>query len=434
MKTKKLLCVILLFNTLILSAQTNFTRDPMNPILTGTSTTITNICDPSVLYDNGTFKMWAGCVESDVNYASICYSESLDGTNWTTPIIVFSPSNASGAWDNSKVEIPTVIKDTTESDTLKRYKMWYGGADSLAPNVVDSMGYAYSHNGINWTRLPAAQSPFGQDGLVLEPGLVDGDAGVVSDPTALKIGSTYHVWYNSFGSGDSIYISHATTPDGINWTRDVSNPILSPTVPWENYGTGTISADVSHPTVMWDGSQFQMWYGSFDSTIFVRYDGIGYASSPDGTNWIKDVSNPVFTPDLSKPGEQIGMSSGPSVVLVGNTYHLFYCAIDNLATRNILHASGLSVTGVSENKNNVESSAIIYPNPFSKSALLVFQNQNNTPHILSIYNLQGQLVQSKTNITTNQIKIKRNGLTDGLYFFELQSHHKIRATGKLLVK
>lgn len=428
---KTLLTFITSLGMVSVVAQTNFIRDPLNPVLTGASTTITNICDPSVLYDNGMFRMWTGCVESDINFASICYSESNDGTNWTTPIIVFSPSNIAGAWDNSKTEIPTVIKDTTESDTLKRYKMWYGGADSLAPDVVDSMGYAYSYNGINWTRLPAAQSPFGQDGLVLEPGFTNGDAGIVSDPAALKVGSTYHVWYNSFGSGDSLYISHVTSLDGINWTRDSSNPVLSPTETWENYGTGTISADVSHPTVRWDGVQFQMWYGSFDSTIFMRYDGIGYATSPEGTIWTKDVGNPIFTPDFAEPGEQFGISTGPSVVMVGNTYHLFYCAINNLAVRNVLHASG-SVTGISENKEAYK--VRIYPNPAGETALLVFRNPNNTPHTFSMYNLQGQLVHFLSNVKTNQIEIKRNGLVGGYYFIELQSIDGVRTTSKLLFK
>ena len=376
--------------------------------------------------------MWAGCVESNVSYASVCYSESSDGTNWSTPVIVFSPSNAIGAWDNSKTEIPTVIKDTTESDTLKRYKMWYGGADSLAPNVVDSIGYAYSHDGINWTRLPAAQSPFGRAGLVFEPGFTNGDAGVVSDPTALKVGSTYHLWYNSFGSGDSLYISHATSLDGVNWIRDVSNPVLSPGEPWENYGTGMISADVSHPSVRWNGSQFQMWYGSFDSTLFVRYDGIGYATSPDGTNWTKDVNNPVFIPDLTKTGEQIGISSGPGVVLAGNIYHLFYCAIDSSATRNILHATSSPLVGVPEKHESRDFA--IYPNPFSETSHLVFQNPNGIPHSLSMYNMQGLLVMSMTNIRTNTIEINRNGLTNGLYFYELQTNYRVGAKGKVLIK
>jgi len=412
-------------------AQTNFSRDAMNPVLTGVNTNITNICDPSVLYDNGMFRMWAGCVESDVTFASVCYSESTDGTNWTTPIIVFSPSNVPGAWDNSKTEIPTVIKDPTESDPLKRYKMWYGGADLLAPDVVDSMGYAYSEDGISWTRLPAAQSPFGKDGLVLEPGIVNGDAGVVSDPTVLKVGSIYHVWYNSFGSGDSLYISHATSPDGINWNRDPENPVLSPTEIWEGKGTGTIAADVSHPSVLWDGSEYKMWYGSFDSTDFVRYDGIGFATSADGSIWTKYNANPIFTPDLTKPGEQIGISSGPGVVLVGSEYHLFYCAINDAAVRNILHANGL-VTGIEEKLR--ENDTILYPNPFSGRTTLKFDNPDKELHSLTIYNMSGKVLQVINNIKTETVEIELKGLPSGLFLFKLRSIYGVEATGKLIIE
>ncbi len=287
---KDKLIIILSFLTVIYTnqsfAQYDWTRDSNNPVLTGSSTAISHICDPSVIYDydENKFKLWAGCVESNVTYASICYSESIDGSNWTVPIIIFSPSSVAEEWDNSKTEIPTVILDTTELDTLKRYKMWYGGADSLNPDLI-KIGYAYSHDGITWIRLPAAQSPHNKDGLVMIPGFTVGDAGVLSDPTAIKVNGIFHIWYNSFGTTNNILISHATSTDGINWTKDVSNPVMVPNVSWENYGPNVITEDVSHPSVIIDSStsEFLMCYGSFDSTIFETYTGLGYARSVDGT-------------------------------------------------------------------------------------------------------------------------------------------------------
>lgn len=330
-------CFTLLFNSITV-AQYTWTRDAANPVVTGASTTIQHLADPCVIYDSGLFRMWTGCVESDPTFASVCYSESTDGTTWVSPVIVFSPSSDTAAWDNQKTEIPTVIKDTSESDPQKRYKMWYGGADSAGPDLT-KIGYAYSPDGLTWTRVPAAQSPHGEDGLVMIPGFTIGDAGVVSDPTAIKIGGVYHLWYNSFGASNDVLISHATSTDGFNWDKDISNPVIIPTEPWEDFGPGGITADVAQPTVMIHptSGDFFMSYGSFDSTVFERYDGFGYATSTDGTNWIKDAGNPFFLPDILKPGEEIGIHAN-SIVYVNCTYHMFYGGVNNLGIRNILHA------------------------------------------------------------------------------------------------
>lgn len=315
---------------------THWNRDPANPIANGDGTVIAHVCDPTVIYHEDTFRLWASCVGEDHNYASICYAESDDGSMWSPLMIVFRPG-ASGAWDGQKVEVPTVILDDTEKDLARRYKMWYGGADAKGPNLT-KIGYATSPDGITWTRIPAEQSLDGAEGLVMIPGATVGDAGIVSDPTVLKKGDMFHMWFNSFGSNEDILISYATSLDGIHWTKFAGNPVLRPAPnSWEAGGPGAIREDVSHPTVRWNGSAFAMWYGSFDATNKETYSGIGYAASPDGVAWTKEPG-PVFMPDTSSPGEEIGLSTGPSVLYVNDTYHLYYCGVDAQAWRVINHA------------------------------------------------------------------------------------------------
>ncbi|MGI9545276.1 MAG: hypothetical protein ACR2MX_18580, partial [Cyclobacteriaceae bacterium] len=178
-------------------------------------------------------------------------------------------------------------------------------------------------------------------GLVMEPGFSIGDAGVVSDPTAYIKNGTYHIWYNSFGSSNDILISHAVSTNGYDWDKDNSNPIMTPNLAWEREGPKDITEDVSHPVVMLEPAtgKFLMWYGSFDNSENETYSGLGFATSDDGSNWIKDPGNPIFVPDTSKSGEELGISTGPAVVHKDGTYHLFYSAANNDGLRVINHAT-----------------------------------------------------------------------------------------------
>jgi len=76
----------------------------------------------------------------------------------------------------------------------------------------------------------------------------------------------------------------------------------------------------------------------------------------------------------------------------------------------------------------------IYPNPFENYATFEFYNPNKETHHLLIYNVFGQLVLSIYNITTKQAKIERGNLTDGFYFFQLQTNRQVIATGKFIIE
>lgn len=88
------------------------------------------------------------------------------------------------------------------------------------------------------------------------------------------------------------------------WVK--SGPVLTPTQTWE----GKMVRD---PSVLYQSEQYRMWYWN-DTT------SIGYATSPDGINWTKYSSNPVFTNALR-----------PSVVYKSGTYYLFYAKPDETA-------------------------------------------------------------------------------------------------------
>ena len=98
---------------------------------------------PAIIKDGDTLKMWytGGTQGYKVSNLRIGYAWSTDGTNWhryeRNPII-----SASLNWEGSQLEPGIVIKDGN------LYKMWYSAGTLTKTNI----GYAYSENGINWTK------------------------------------------------------------------------------------------------------------------------------------------------------------------------------------------------------------------------------------------------------------------------------------------
>lgn len=100
---------------------------------------------------------------------------------------------------------------------------------------------------------------------------------------------------------------------------------------------------------------------------------------------------------------------------------------------NIINLDELSPTftnDLSQDKNSV----FIYPQPFSDFTTLTFSNSKNESHTLLLYDVQGRLVRTVTNITTDKVEIAGKNLTSGIYFFMLRTQDLIQATGKLIVE
>lgn len=76
---------------------------------------------------------------------------SSDGVTWTKhPLNPILTVGGAGAWDEDHVAFPFVIFDST-AEVAKRWKMWFHGASVAAPDR-DKVGYAYSSDGVTWTK------------------------------------------------------------------------------------------------------------------------------------------------------------------------------------------------------------------------------------------------------------------------------------------
>ena len=75
----------------------------------------------------------------------------------------------------------------------------------------------------------------------------------------------------------------------------------------------------------------------------------------------------------------------------------------------------------------------IYPNPFTNATTVVFENEEQAPYKLVLYDVLGNQVRVMENITTNEITIEKGHLTPGVYFISLQRNGKA-LRGKLMVE
>ena len=124
---------------------------------------------------------------------------------------------------------------------------------------------------------------------VLAPGAPgEWDAGALGSMSVVKVGAVLHMYYEAWGvrgkgAADtqqdytSLQIGHATSPDGVSWTKDPSNPVLRKGAgnDWDRDGTWD-------PFVLYEDGLYKMWYGGG-----AAHCDWGYAVSTDGVHFVK---------------------------------------------------------------------------------------------------------------------------------------------------
>ncbi len=281
---------------------TKYANNPVFDVGAANSWDDIDVFRPSVLFDGTTYHMWY-TGDRGGTPRLIGYATSPDGLTWTryanNPVVNAGPV---GSWDARGARFAEVISDGGV------FKMWYTGFDAAGKNQI---GYATSPDGIAWTKS--------ENNPVLELGTAGTwDEMAIHDPTVVKDGSTYKMWYAASGATGNNDIGYATSPDGINWTKYSGSPVLSSSPAWMwDYA-------IYGPHVMFDGVTYHMWYSgcNFANTACE----IGYASSKDGIHWAKQGRVLRQGPD----GSFDRLSADyPTVIQVDNTYKMWYSGVDD---------------------------------------------------------------------------------------------------------
>ncbi len=167
-----------------------------------------------------------------------------------------------GVWEGDNIYAP----DVHYFDGM--YHMWYGGQGR---DGHDRIHYATSTDGRRWTRH--------LDNPVLECG----SSNHVNDPSVVRVGGTFYMYYTDAATGEDDRIHLAVSNDGVNWRKAGRVLDTGPAGSWESFKVG-------RPSVLYENGSFKMWYDGSDGSS--RH--VGYATSADGRDWSKYRDNPVF--------------------------------------------------------------------------------------------------------------------------------------------
>lgn len=81
-----------------------------------------------------------------------------------------------------------------------------------------------------------------------------------------------------------------------------------------------------------------------------------------------------------------------------------------------------------------ENNMTIFPNPFSVSTTIKFENKKEDTYRLNVFDFTGKLVRSIINLTDNEVVLYKEGLHSGIYLVQLQNSNGLVYTEKVLVE
>jgi predicted GH43/DUF377 family glycosyl hydrolase len=384
-------------------------------------------------------------------------------------------------WDLNNVGFSSVINDQGI------YKMWYTGGRSTFSDV--HIGYATSLDGINWEKYSG--NP------VLSPTSGTFDAGGLGTCAVIFDEGMYKMWYLGFptNADDNWRIGYATSPDGINWTKqNQNNPVLDigAAGEWDDHKVG-------HPAVIKDGSVYKMWFHGGRQPG--AQGSIGYATSTDGINWTKYDDPSTTNPPYAESDPVLNGDSGmwdetvvqqPNVILNNSLFEMWYAG--NIgSTQSIGYATssdgiewakhpspvltetsfllapwviysnqvyrmwytGLGVGNlwrinfaasdpdvVSVELENFSAIAFSlnqnYPNPFNPGTTISWQSPVGSHQTLKVYDLMGKEVATLVNeykpAGYYEVEWDASDLSSGVYFYKLQTDGFTQTKKLLLMK
>ena len=207
-------------------------------------------------------------------------------------------------WDSKQVYTGTILKINDD------YRMWYYGNDENGPLEI---GIKKSKDGIDWRKI--------QDRPVLTNGENDEwDNLRVSKPCVVLEDNLYKMWYLGESRQNNKIVPKiglATSPDGISWSKNESNPIFDLEkyeFPWAVF--------LRYFWILKENDHYKMWFSAVGVESYNNIESIGYAWSQDGINW-EVYPQPVLERDTLSVWEDFYVSN-PCVIKKDSTYYMFY--------------------------------------------------------------------------------------------------------------
>lgn len=170
---------------------------------------------PTIMYENGKYRMWWCGEGSANNYDDILYSEyTSQSGSWTSPATVLYRT---GGQEGTSTCDPSVIK------VGSTYYMYYGSDQHDAiidPNKIGKNGQIFlatSSNGTNWTKYGGSQpSPI----ISFSPSECSGgNCYGIGQPSAIYINNHYYLYYTKAIDSTRRRTYRADSTDGIHFSN-----------------------------------------------------------------------------------------------------------------------------------------------------------------------------------------------------------------------
>lgn len=303
----------------------------------------------AVLSDNGKFRMWyysVGMSEpgdarradlKKVTQGPVCYAESADGIHWTKPVLdqlefKGSRHNNAVALPDEKIEGVHVIKDESDPDPARRYKMVYN-----------------AHDGNTWVFRTAMSA----DGVRWQPAPEFGIRNFLETASFYKFNDYYFVQgqrllFSEGGNPGGRQGRGVLSPDFNRWLPGDTQGFFLPepadpaargqTKPYDQVHLGVGAASFGSVCVglygIWhnmpgdESSQKQWgWFGyakiSCDLGLVISNDGMRFREPVKGHAYISRFDAPA-TPAPGKQYPTILAQSGNGILNVGNETRIYF--------------------------------------------------------------------------------------------------------------
>jgi len=292
-----------------------------------------DVCHPFVVVEApGRYRMYYSgsgaeqCNESVWDQRMTGCVTSADAIDWRFPD-TYEPVLAPTRWREGELLEPEAL--AARFDSVEAigacvirdgggWKCWYagwsGGTEHLGGGLTRKVGFriglATSPDGLAWTKAAGAAGAGAVLGL---GGPGEPDAKGASGPHVIVRGGTCLMWYEGF-DGDRWTLLHATSPDGLSWTR--RGPVLGPAAPG-----GLDELGRRNPLVLERKGRRELWYQgrSRSSPAF----HVLRAVSPDGLVWTAAPGEVVLHPDPPVSGDE-EVLAGSAIVLEGGAVRVFF--------------------------------------------------------------------------------------------------------------
>jgi hypothetical protein len=363
--------------------------------------------------------MWFCGKDPNTNKCSIGYAQSLDGISWDADALPVIYPGTQGDWDLHRYP-GSIIR---VNDTLK---MWFIGSEDNA--FAYAIGYAYySEDSAKWILHPVPVLEKGEPGTW--------DAALVSRPSVIYDGQTYHMWYFGWEGGlitNPALIGYAASQDGINWIKDtLNNPVTSPGPPGSFYDVWAYG-----PTVIDYEDTLRMYFAGWDGTNSspFKYIRIGYATSLDGINWeVQNNDEPVLDVGIQDEWDEDWVRYC-SVLIHENRLKMWYDGTRDTGSQlKIGYANGDTLVGITEQTSDLIPA--VYPNPGAGAMNLRFTLHVSQFIGIDLYSVSGKMIRQLVNERMipgiYEIDVDMSDLPGGIYFLRLKTNDGIK-TEKLI--